>query len=427
VIKKFDNDKDPLDWNGWSYVNSKPKVCIEDSRLEAKIPTNIFGNIDSDITVLFHTQDYNGNEDFSDKIITVGEGLLRINQESIGDSILKIDSSENPISKLMFQAEGNDINLDSLILSRKGTAVETDTGNVGLYHNNKNIATGKFIDNKVTLVFDKPILIKNGEMVSLDVRIDISENAIKSHVLGVEIESKNDVSIISQLPIIIESDIELKYIEGIPNQIIIDGAFADWIDIEPNTDPDNDVNNENIDLVDYRIATQDVDISFYMKVTGEMLGGCTVPFKSKASKSQADQPKPISTINNENNAKSNDLDPPPLPIVKGEDYSHIFIDSDNNRGTGVPIINIGADYLIQITGKYGEITSSNYYRYTGTDWNIFDKVHSACDDKQLEIQLNTRKLSIYNDFGLVFKTTAWDGKEDYSDIQLKEILTYTNH
>ena len=135
-------------------------------------------------------------------------------------------------------------------------------------------------DGKVLLVFDTPFTLKKDDTAIFDVKVDLASSAISSHVLGLELERHNDISLETNHPVIIKSDIELKYIEEVSDHIIIDGAFEDWKNIpgHPDTDPEP-INNENIDLNEYRITNTDEDLSFYLRVDGTMMGGTYVPIK----------------------------------------------------------------------------------------------------------------------------------------------------
>ena len=51
-----------------------------------------------------------------------------------------------------------------------------------------------------------------------------------------------------------------------------------------------------------------------------------------------------------------------------EDAIYLFIDSDNNQYTGYrenTNFPVGAEYMILVQGKHGEVTNTSLYRFTG--------------------------------------------------------------
>ncbi|MCK5562133.1 MAG: hypothetical protein KAJ51_16155, partial [Thermoplasmata archaeon] len=263
VLKRFDNDRNRYDWNGWVYEKSNILVGNKNKRLETQIPVEFIRNSNPGILVLFHIQDSQGHEDFSDKIIGADCGLLRIDQESIGEDILNLNSNDNSISRIKLEHEGNDVFLNSLTMNRTGTATDADTGDVSLYLKGKEVAVGEFSEGQVTFNLAEPILVKSSEPTSLEVKIDITSDAVKSHVLGVRLDANEDISIDSDLPIITDSNLELKYIEEVPDGIIIDGAFEDWSEVSINIDSDDvQISDHNVDLKDYQITQSLEYLSF---------------------------------------------------------------------------------------------------------------------------------------------------------------------
>src|SRR2546428_12352157 len=57
---------------------------------------------------------------------------------------------------------------------------------------------------------------------------------------------------------------------------------------------------------------------------------------------------------------------PPPPPVNGPDTIRFFLDSDGNASTGYAVGGLGADYLVEISGKAGLIASSIAMRFSGS-------------------------------------------------------------
>jgi hypothetical protein len=122
-----------------------------------------------------------------------------------------------------------------------------------------------------------------------------------------------------------------------------------------------------------------------------------------------------------------------LPTILGQDTARIFIDSDRDISTGYHTIGlpIGADYMLEIAGKYGYIFNSNYQRFIGTEgtddwnWEFVEDITVGTDASQLETQINLNKLDIFTNqepttdnigIDIFFHITDWANEiEDISD------------
>jgi hypothetical protein len=107
--------------------------------------------------------------------------------------------------------------------------------------------------------------------------------------------------------------------------------------------------------------------------------------------------------------------------LKGDDVTYIFIDNDNSSATGYLIRDIGCDYLMEIKGRYGEITSNELLAFDGSSpydwkWESQGKISAETDTCRLETQVNAENLGISGHFNVYFQTTDWSAsKSDVSD------------
>jgi hypothetical protein len=453
-IKLFENNRDSNDWNGWSIEGGSLEIGVKDGRLEAQIPYNALNSKNSDILALFHIQDCNGNEDFSDEIIC-DNGFLKINAEYIGDKIFSAGSKSNLISSFTFKSKHDDIELNSLTLSRRGTAVDSDTADLQLYNNNKILASGRFTEGIVKLELIEPLILKAHETINLDLRLDISPKAISSHVIGIEMESK-DIKTIQDIPVIIKSNTKLNYICEVTKQIVIDGAFGDWENVPGNIDSDsNSLKNSNINVENYRIALGREELSFYFDVKGEMLGGTFVPIDPGwiNKNNYGRQLTPSIEINDNkidieigSDKAQNIKEKLPLPKLYGEDSAYIFFDIDMNSETGYNCddVRLGADYMVKISGKNGKVLDCRYYEFGSGDpawllktsnsnnwnWKSLGTVPVAKDSTRLETQIELKKLELLKDFPkgirVYFYIEDWSGAKDDLDDSI-EIKTQINN
>jgi hypothetical protein len=114
---------------------------------------------------------------------------------------------------------------------------------------------------------------------------------------------------------------------------------------------------------------------------------------------------------------------PKLPVVTGEDMAYVFIDTDCNSSTGYYINEfLGADYMVNISGKGNVITSKYLNKYNtsnqgGWRWDFISGVDAAVDSKALEAQFEFEILGIAQDqtFNAWFMTTDWRDCSDLSD------------
>jgi hypothetical protein len=99
-----------------------------------------------------------------------------------------------------------------------------------------------------------------------------------------------------------------------------------------------------------------------------------------------------------------------------KDTFYIFVDIDRNQDTGYKINELGADYLVSISGHANSVTSSDLHYFDGTrsqdDWNgwtFFSQVPSKCGYSELETKLQIYGVSDPTPSDLVFYASAKDG------------------
>jgi hypothetical protein len=344
-------------------------------------------------------------------------------------------------------------------------------GAVRLYCDGTLISSSMFTNKKANLHLSKEMLIYKDTEKEMIASVDLT-NVVNETTIGIKIlnlvdvvTDKGAISLTSSPPS--EGDVDIAYVNSIPEEIRIDGAFADWEAAKRYEDADDDSNsNQNIDIRDYRV-TNNTLISFYLMVDGEMIGGAKVPFMNTAKGGvvveidsdrdtvpDIDDPYPYD-FNNDgtpdvdtdhdvdedikkdyphgydqwlNTTIPGDKDFPPqyanksvsvyigptpeAPVVKGNDVVRIYIDGDNTSTTGCLIGAIGADHLVQIEGKYGVISNKSLYRYNAStaQWTWIQSIAAACDSTQLEAQIDA--MDITGEFRVYFETTDWKGDED---------------
>ncbi len=236
----------------------------------------------------------------------------------------------------------------------------------------------------------------------------------------------------------------VMYLGEVPDKIIIDGIFADWMKT-----PDNEVlidldlpflqegnRDQDIYEIDVSMDLKNNALSCYLSVFGDLLVGATVPpiFRSdvvdvKVPNKSSDKNKVTTELNPINS--SNVLQLLPRELL-GEDKISIFLDTDQNPKTGYqPIwLECGAEYMIQISGKDGRIITHEIMKYSNnpseigtiaqifddyTQWQTLAEIPAAKNLKQLETQINWPELGIQQNgpMDLEFIISDWtDNKID---------------
>ncbi len=146
---------------------------------------------------------------------------------------------------------------------------------------------------------------------------------------------------------IIGSGLAAYYAEA-PTTIAVDGAFADWNGVAKTSDTVGDVSNSNIDIIEEAAATQAASLFAYVKFGGTPMAGMTIPSTR--------------TISSGGSGGGGGSGVSALPKVNGEDVCRIYIDSAVG---GSSIGGIQADYMMELRGKNGVVTSKRLLAWPG--------------------------------------------------------------
>ncbi|MCK5396641.1 MAG: hypothetical protein KAJ33_00145, partial [Thermoplasmata archaeon] len=275
------------------------------------------------------------------------------------------------------------------------------------------------------------------------------------------------------------SDYDYSYIGSIPSEITIDGGFSDWTEFS--LDMVDDVSTQeinNIDITKFAAEYGNDELALYMDVDGIMLGGTSIPYKnSRIVASPSPNQTQIIQVDSDgdgiideyeigyefdfdNDGISDPLDtdddndgemdytdggedmwlnltyagvsryigpPEPKEKITGEDNARIYLDSDNNTFTGFRIGNIGAEYLIEVSGKHNKILNQSLYSYDYEEDNPWvweeesNEIDIAIDSTQIELSI---PLITSNSMKIWFQTTDWSGAYDEPDGQVE--IGFTN-
>jgi hypothetical protein len=325
---------------------------------------------------------------------------------------------------------------------------------------------------KVT--FEPGLLLRRGESRTLSVGVELDTNAPQGNCIGFELQGRTDVVTdrgivsLSRRATLPEYH-DISYIKDSPDGVKVDGAFADWYNTNMTTDTLSDVVNEDLDIDEYAFYA-DMDIlAFFVMVDGHMVRGVDVPFENEmkvvdekyvqVSHRDRDRdgiwdevdPFPLD-FDNDGLTDANDIDDdndgaidypdggqdewliqqqtgvriyigphPSPPPATGDDVIYIFIDGDEEVMTGYPVGGIGADIVLEIKGKHGDVTKSVCLEYTGSEskpwlWDFRAEVDAEVDYSRLEVGAAPSILGIDGDFRFFVITHSWNnGSSDSTE------------
>lgn len=379
------------DWNGWTELQSGELKCVS-NKLEARVP--LYDQKGSSAATSDHVfacmrlADGNGNEDYSDTIVSTDKGALIVTETPLVNGVASEERTE--VLELEFTAVDKDVTITSINFEHNGG--------------------GKL--NTLPM----PLTITHGSTVSYSVILDTT-NAAYGDYATVKVST---ITTRDNVPVTLSGVGASTYIKAVPKVIKIDGVFADWDNIAGGVDSalEETLNgNTNIDLVEHRNINQNNKLSFYLKVDGTMMEGSKVLTRPMVWE------RPTEAPSDDSKAIYTDINPElmPLPEQVGKDEAYIFLDTDNDPLSGylTEDMDIGAEYMIMITGHDGTILSRTLYLFSedGSWLASGTEVLAATDATQLEAQvmLGALGFDFQNGIGIYYMMTDWNGNKDSSE------------
>lgn len=363
---------DRLNFSAWSSIGNA-KAAAHLNELEAQIDTEMLDNFrDDDFKVLIYGKDFEGREVYSSVTPSKTFGALLVEQRPLKN----VTTGSGDVAELSFHAKGSDVNVNGLTLTTTGGSV----GSIDSF----------------TVLADTTVR-KN---INLDVS-DLSDGVLAIVNLDA-VDANRPVKIIGR---------ETRVYKGsYPSDIVvIDGLFEEWKSpINISADAMADVNNIDIDMAEYSTYKNITDAYFYLKVSGEMFAGTSIPKRIRRLPPTVPGPPGPPA-------------PPPVvvqaPRKSGEDVTRIYIDSDGNESTGYLLSeDFGSDYMLEIKGIHGKITNKALHNWTGNGWDpMSSPVEAEVDYTRLESSIPLSNFGELNNTKVVFKTTDWSMQKDITE------------
>ncbi|MEM3525732.1 MAG: NosD domain-containing protein, partial [Thermoplasmata archaeon] len=169
---------------------------------------------------------------------------------------------------------------------------------------------------------------------------------------------------------------------------------------------------ENIDIAEYATAEAGKNVAFYAKVYGNLLAG------DGRYIVEAPSENPVYVANQRETA---------IPNANGRDVAYVFVDVDNNPGSGFKpsqTFAVGADKAIEIVGKNGKVEVSRVLSFAGVvqqewTWETGESVAAATDGKQMETMACKSLLGVGDRYAVYFYMIDWQNEKSKVETALK--------
>jgi parallel beta-helix repeat protein len=360
---------DQSNWSAWNWRGINAAISLK--QIEIGIPGSTI-SLKAAHSFLFMTKRGDSVAEICDARIALEKSALVVRQ--IPGSLNGVIASDGVMS-LELSACGPAVDVTAIDFSYSGVTAPTVSGLPAT------IPAG----GTITLAVTAPVTgLANGTFV--DIAVSLVTGTGLSTIIGQRMTAYANVP---------------------PGSITIDGAFGDWNGITKFNDIDAAA-NPDIDIAQYAGVKSVSQAFFYLKVSdgGEMLGGSIVPLAR--------------TIPGEPGEPGTPVPPAPLQRVSGEDMTRIYIDTKS----GGQIINgISADYLIEVKGLEGRITSRMLYSLPGKTFIM--NIGAANLGRELEVGVALDQIGYNGTMAYFIESTDWLDRADRTDVKISSPMPFS--
>ncbi|HKZ88659.1 MAG TPA: ATPase domain-containing protein [Thermoplasmata archaeon] len=459
-LLEWDGNREPSDWSGW-IKGATIRAASLGPRVELEIDWDLLSSEPSPLRMYAHFQAYDGTSDESDAVLALGGSSLLVDLEPTASEILS--GTDRELLRLHLRCLVGVCSYDSVTGTLTGTvnpvAVSAlrlrDPGGAVLQQWTPGGA-------RVTFAFGSRTL-DTGASETLSIHADVAGGA--GATLGATVTGPGDVSLASGVVTLhtLPSPRSVGYLGFVPAGIAVDGGFSDWTNVS--TDPSELGRRPDVDLTTYAIDVSGSVGALHLAVSGRAFNGTLVPEENVPVPSivpgpadsdrdtvpDSQDPSPFDFDNDgvDDVNAGGDLDgdsstdypagpdvylntsipstfPPPYankavsvyigpslrPLVYGEDVWRVFLDADNRSATGFRVKSLGADYLVEIRGKYGEVTYRGASVFAGSSplewsWSPVAGILVASDYARIEAGFDASALGLSNATAAYFEVMDW--------------------
>jgi uncharacterized repeat protein (TIGR01451 family) len=289
----FRSDAARNDWGGFSRSSSAP-CTAENNGVELRIMIPVSLSVaGQNPRLLAITTNSIGQTDATDFVISQADVSIVMNSHSTGPDVLAENGRNVELVRLEVKSCAGRDSIHELNFTILGSAVFADIQNIKAF--NDSTPDGSFnplVDSEIPSIassanpgtfnirFNAPFDVPVNRSQTMFIVADLAQSA-SLKTLGLKLDSShtaNSLVTINNLDTIIHK-------VGVSGELVVDGAFGDWINFNQNADRPSDivspsnnftVINRNIDLADTRLGTES-SLFVFFSVYGVMLGGSDVP------------------------------------------------------------------------------------------------------------------------------------------------------
>jgi parallel beta-helix repeat protein len=392
----FDPSKTSTDWNGWLQDTNRISYKTSLGEIEGRIPYNMISKTqDQEQRFIFmarHNDDAGFVEDWG-AACSPDASLLTVRQRNIAPNVANSGTSTD---MLEITLEGQpSASVDRIELEHLGNAAITNMGAMKLYEGTTEVASALISSNSIRFNFDQPLVVTDGRTLTVKTTLGTvgAGDVISLRVMDIGCDAVVTID---------EFSPSRTYIQSVPTDIRIDGAFEDWTGISEVYDVDPTViGNKNVNIeMTKRFKTSD-NLYFYLQVEGQTMQGAMVPEAYKRSEP--------STGGGGSGGQSQPGPVVPVTTILGRDVARVIIQNSSTE-----------KYMLEVLGKNGEIVSRKLYSWENSDWTYIKDCLAENDRTQIEFGVTLQDLGLTNASSLVisFEMSDWKGTKDTSDYMI---------
>ena len=411
-------DRPSNDWNARSPVGSC-RAAVSGPNLECQLSLQDIGvKGHPRMNVLFCTKNGSGGEDMA-PLAGTEKAALSVEWSATGPPSIQPGGAGVEVLRVELGAIGKNLTVDSLTVHAAGALKDADVARIAVFSSTGLELPGSgstMSGGKARLAFLSPVEVPASGTTVVSVVLWPATGAGTGKAIGLSIVSPSDLAASTRAISVEMRSRTMTYIGTGPGAITIDGAFSDWEEYPDRPDPSGDVVDPNIDVTGFKVANDTSSFYFLVRVQGEIMGGAGIPeLKIRPSGDHGGGGGPVT-----------------LPVLVGEDALFVFLDTDSRvdtgySGGGLPL---GADFMVNITGRDGAIRSQKLHSFTGGadrslwSWSPGTDISAATDLSRLEAGVPLGGIgSPTGNIGLFYYMTDWRQRRDTGERMTYDMRT----
>lgn len=225
----------------------------------------------------------------------------------------------------------------------------------------------------------------------------ITASALASGISPGNVVQVDVTNATAPVPVVVRGGPVRAYMVAPPSIVRVDGLFADWVGRDQTDSDPVPVKNPDVDILRYGAAVNTSAAYFHVAVAGDLMAGRV--------------PERLVRIPPGQGGNGSSGPPIPLPRRTGEDILRVYIDLNSSDAVGLPIGGIRADYMFEVRGVGGRITTRNLYMWTGT-WSPVTLPAVALAKNETDIEGSVAIGPTTNTTRMIFESTDWSSAAD---------------